>query len=81
MLDEDTPGGGAFYCTPCSRYFVSDKALAEHSRTKPHKRHVKQVQGAAPHSQKDAEWAAGMGAADDGRRRQQQQAAAAAMEL
>jgi hypothetical protein len=38
VLDEDIPAGGAFYCTPCSRYFVSKHALSEHARTKPHKR-------------------------------------------
>ena len=82
VLDEDTPGGGAFYCTPCSRYFVSEHALVEHSRTKPHKRRLKELHGAQPHRQKDAEWAAGMGAPDDGRQPKQQQApAAAAMEL
>ncbi len=37
-LDEDLPANGAFYCQPCSRYFVTDAALALHTRTKPHKR-------------------------------------------
>jgi bud site selection protein 20 len=85
VLDEDTPGGGAFYCTPCSRYFVSERALGEHSRTKPHKRRLKELHGAQPHRQKDAEGAAGMGAADNGqqqqRRKEQQAPAAAAMEM
>jgi hypothetical protein len=38
VLDEDTPGGGSFYCTPCARYFVSDTALVSHCKTKAHKR-------------------------------------------
>ena len=38
QLDEDLPAHGAHYCTPCARYFVTDAALALHTRTKPHKR-------------------------------------------
>ena len=38
QLDEDLPAQGAHYCTPCARYFVTDAALALHTRTKPHKR-------------------------------------------
>ncbi|CAL8462839.1 g2373 [Coccomyxa elongata] len=68
VLDEDTPAGGAFYCTPCSRYFLSEHALSEHSRTKPHKRRLKELEGARPHNQKDAEWAGCMGAADNGQK-------------
>ncbi|KAK9907396.1 hypothetical protein WJX75_002951 [Coccomyxa subellipsoidea] len=68
VLDEDTPAGGAFYCTPCSRYFLSDHALSEHSRTKPHKRRIKELGGARPHNQKDAVMAAGMGAPDNGQK-------------
>ncbi|CAK0784908.1 hypothetical protein CVIRNUC_008113 [Coccomyxa viridis] len=66
VLDEDTPGGGAFYCTPCSRYFVSADALQKHAGTKPHKRRLKELQGARPHNKQDAEWAAGMGKPDNG---------------
>ncbi|EIE27184.1 hypothetical protein COCSUDRAFT_45766 [Coccomyxa subellipsoidea C-169] len=68
VLDEDIPAGGAFYCTPCSRYFLSDHALSEHSRTKPHKRRLKELGGARPHNQRDAELAAGMGAPDNGQK-------------
>ncbi|KAK9822373.1 hypothetical protein WJX81_003614 [Elliptochloris bilobata] len=64
-LDEDLPAHGAFYCTPCARYFVTDAALALHSRTKPHKRRVKAVGGSRPHNQVDAERAAGKGAPDN----------------
>lgn len=38
QLDEDLPAHGAYYCTPCARYFVTDAALTLHTRTKPHKR-------------------------------------------
>ena len=64
--DEDLPGGGQFYCVPCSRYFVDAGALAGHERTKPHKRRVKELHGARPHSQRDADAAAGMGRPDNG---------------
>lgn len=66
VLDDDTPGGGAHYCIPCARYFVSGHALAKHTSSKPHKRRAKQLAGAKPHTQADADAAAGMGAPDDG---------------
>ena len=66
LLDDDTPGAGAHYCVSCARYFVSGHALAKHAATKPHKRRLKQLAGAKPHSQADANAAAGMGAPDDG---------------
>ncbi|KAK9830430.1 hypothetical protein WJX72_011735 [[Myrmecia] bisecta] len=65
-LDEDLPAHGKFYCVPCSRYFISAAAQTEHARTKPHKRRIKALKGAKPHDQKDADWAAGMGVADNG---------------
>lgn len=51
---------------PCSRYFISSSALGDHKRTKPHKKRVKEVSGERPHNQADADWAAGMGPADNG---------------
>lgn len=39
---------------PCSRYFVSDQVLQDHSKTKAHKRRVKLLVGDKPHTQKDA---------------------------
>lgn len=65
-LDEDVPGGGKFYCTPCSRYFVSERAQTDHEKTKLHKKRTKELQGPRPHSQSDADWAGGMGPADNG---------------
>ncbi|CAG9461370.1 unnamed protein product [Pedinophyceae sp. YPF-701] len=66
--DDDTPGGGQHYCVPCARYFATGLALAEHERGKPHKRRVKELDGMRPHSQEDAERAAGMGSVDNGPR-------------
>ena len=37
-LDADLPGQGKNYCVSCSRYFVSPMVLAQHERSKPHKR-------------------------------------------
>ncbi|KAL4452606.1 hypothetical protein ABPG75_008268 [Micractinium tetrahymenae] len=67
-LDEDLPAHGQHYCIACARYFISPAALEDHQSTKPHRRRVKELMGARPHNQGDAEWAAGMGAPDNGQR-------------
>jgi hypothetical protein len=36
--DEDLPGLGQFYCTPCARHFVNLEALLKHEISKVHKR-------------------------------------------
>eukprot|EP00884_Botryococcus_braunii_P016158 jgi/Botrbrau1/3225/Bobra.174_1s0002.1 len=66
LLDDDIPGQGRIYCVECSRYFGTAIALAEHQRSKPHKRRVKALKGPRPHNQRDAEAAAGMGPPDNG---------------
>ena len=70
-LDGDLPGSGQFYCVCCSRYFTDENALASHNKTKPHKRRMKELGlgTARPHTQADAEAAAGMGPPDNGRRK------------
>jgi hypothetical protein len=51
----------------CSRYFQSEEALLDHSKTKLHKRKVKTLlTSARPHNKVDAEVAAGMGRPDNG---------------
>lgn len=63
--DEDI---GQFYATATGRRFVSAEALAAHMKTKEYKRAVKRLKNEpAPHSERDAEMAAGMGAPDNGR--------------
>ena len=57
--DEDAPGGGMFYCMPCSRHFTSEGVLQLHCRSKPHKRMVKLVQE-PQYTQKEADAGAGM---------------------
>ena len=40
--------------------------MGTHAKSKPHKKRVKTLLGAKPHNQADADWAGGMGAADNG---------------
>ncbi|KAJ6871098.1 zinc finger protein 593 [Populus alba x Populus x berolinensis] len=49
-----------------SRYFANVSVRDEHFKTKRHKKRVKQMMGPAPHTQLDADLAAGMGAPDNG---------------
>jgi hypothetical protein len=70
-LDEDVPGAGKHYCISCSKYFIDNKALTLHHKSKPHKRRVAELvklkeAGIAPHSSADAERAACMGRTDNG---------------
>ncbi|PKA65406.1 hypothetical protein AXF42_Ash005740 [Apostasia shenzhenica] len=65
-VDEDLPGMGQFYCLHCDRYFANDVARNKHFLSKRHKKRVKQMNGPAPHTQLDAELAAGMGRPDNG---------------
>ena len=37
-LNEDLPGLGQFYCIACGRYFINKEVLAEHFKSKLHKR-------------------------------------------
>jgi bud site selection protein 20 len=36
--DEDLPGLGQFYCTPCARHFMNLETLQCHEKSKIHKR-------------------------------------------
>mmetsp|Transcript_8953 Transcript_8953/g.20444 ORF Transcript_8953/g.20444 Transcript_8953/m.20444 type:complete len:120 (+) Transcript_8953:63-422(+) len=57
--DEDLPGMGQFYCIACSRYFQTAQVKAQHERSKLHKRRLQKAMD-EPHTQRDAELAAGM---------------------
>ncbi|XP_057535201.1 uncharacterized protein LOC130813387 [Amaranthus tricolor] len=65
-LDEDLPGMGQYYCLHCDRYFSNVTVRDEHFKTKRHKKRLKTMLGPAPHTQLDAELAAGMGMPDNG---------------
>lgn len=80
-VDEDLPGLGQFYCAVTGRHFESADALARHQRTKEHKRRLKRLlNDPAPHSQADADAAAGKGKPDNGPRLRPQRAPAAKMD-
>jgi bud site selection protein 20 len=64
-IDFDLPGMGQFYCVECARYFISDKVLSDHCRTKLHKNRLKELKE-TPYSQAEAEAAAGMAPNDTG---------------
>ncbi|KAK4799364.1 hypothetical protein SAY86_024729 [Trapa natans] len=65
-VDEDLPGMGQYYCLHCDRYFSNVAVRDEHFKTKRHKKRVKQMMGPTPHTQVDADLAAGMGMPDNG---------------
>ncbi|OQS00107.1 hypothetical protein THRCLA_21747 [Thraustotheca clavata] len=58
QIDEDLPGLGQFYCTPCGRHFMDAVARAVHLKSKVHKRRMKDV-AQEQYSQKEADRAAG----------------------
>mmetsp|Transcript_60452 Transcript_60452/g.129673 ORF Transcript_60452/g.129673 Transcript_60452/m.129673 type:complete len:120 (+) Transcript_60452:131-490(+) len=57
--DEDLPGLGQFYCISCARFFQTADVKAKHERSKLHKRRLQMAKD-EPHTQRDAELAAGM---------------------
>lgn len=65
-LDEDLPGMGQYYCLHCDRYFSTVVVRDEHFKSKRHKKRLKLMSGPAPHTQLDADLAAGMGMPDNG---------------
>ncbi|KAL4560493.1 hypothetical protein LXL04_032645 [Taraxacum kok-saghyz] len=65
-FDEDLPGMGQYYCLHCDRYFANVTVRDDHFKTKKHKKRLKIMAGPAPHTQLDADLAAGMGMPDNG---------------
>ncbi|CAH8549666.1 unnamed protein product [Dicrocoelium dendriticum] len=57
--DDDLPGLGRFFCVHCAKYFINQSTLDRHKLSKPHKRRLKLLLE-SPHSQVDADWAAGL---------------------
>mmetsp|Transcript_107121 Transcript_107121/g.190327 ORF Transcript_107121/g.190327 Transcript_107121/m.190327 type:complete len:113 (-) Transcript_107121:38-376(-) len=57
--DEDLPGMGQYYCIACTRFFTSAEVKAKHEKSKLHKRRLQKASD-TPHTQRDAEIAAGM---------------------
>eukprot|EP01039_Chlorochromonas_danica_P009819 gene9819-10861_t len=56
--DEDLPGLGRFYCTPCARHFADQETLDVHCKSKVHKRRLKDV-AQEQYTHEEAERAAG----------------------
>ena len=57
-IDEDLPGLGQYYCIFCSRYFINQKSLDIHYKTKEHKKRVK-VTKEKPYTIEDSKLFAG----------------------
>ncbi|CAL8091757.1 unnamed protein product [Calicophoron daubneyi] len=57
--DEDLPGLGQHFCITCSKYFIDQRTMDTHVRGKPHKRRLRALKE-APHTQDDADRAAGI---------------------
>ncbi|KAG5180805.1 hypothetical protein JKP88DRAFT_222796 [Tribonema minus] len=56
--DDDLPGGGQFYCAPCARHFTDQGTLDTHTKSKLHKRRLKDV-AQKKYTQKEADAGAG----------------------
>lgn len=59
-IDLDMPGFAQNYCLHCAKYFVNERALSDHFRTKVHKRRMKALE-LEPYTEKEAALAAGHG--------------------
>lgn len=44
-VDDDLPGQGQFYCTPCARHFTDQTTKSVHIKSKLHKRRYPTVNG------------------------------------
>ncbi|GAA96755.1 uncharacterized protein L969DRAFT_90685 [Mixia osmundae IAM 14324] len=63
---EDLPGGGEHHCLQCDRHFTTDADLSHHTKSKIHKRRLKQLKEEAySHVEADA----GRGIGRDNRQR------------
>ncbi|KAM0688666.1 hypothetical protein COBT_000067 [Conglomerata obtusa] len=57
--NEDLPGAGLFPCFECDRFFIDEKTLNGHKKTKPHKRRLKELK-TTPYTIKESERCAGL---------------------
>jgi hypothetical protein len=65
-IDPDKPGLGQNYCVACAKYFITAKALEDHSKQPKHRRRLKMLLTEKPYSHAEANAAAGRGGADCG---------------
>ncbi|WWC88169.1 uncharacterized protein L201_003074 [Kwoniella dendrophila CBS 6074] len=59
-IDEEKPGLGQHYCVECAKYYETDLALRNHTKSKVHKRRLKELRDPA-YTLTEAEKAAGLG--------------------
>ncbi|KAK1927901.1 bud site selection-related protein [Papiliotrema laurentii] len=59
-IDEDKPGLGQHYCIECAKYYETNAALQNHTKSKVHKRRLKELRDPA-YTLSEAERAAGLG--------------------
>ncbi|EDO34998.1 predicted protein, partial [Nematostella vectensis] len=59
-VDTDLPGCGQFYCLQCARYFIDDKSLKDHIKSRVHKKKLRMLKE-VPYTIEESEAAAGMG--------------------
>jgi bud site selection protein 20 len=59
-VDLDKPGFAQNYCLHCAKYFIDERALTDHFKTKVHKRRMKALE-LEPYTEKEADLAAGRG--------------------
>lgn len=59
-IDLDKPGFAQNYCLHCAKYFIDERAMSDHFKTKVHKRRMKALQD-EPYTEKEADLAAGRG--------------------
>ncbi|ODN84052.1 hypothetical protein, variant [Cryptococcus amylolentus CBS 6039] len=62
-IDEDKPGLGQHYCVECAKYYESDLALKNHTKSKVHRRRLKELKEPA-YTIGESERAAGLGTDD-----------------
>uniref|UniRef100_U5EIH7 Zinc finger protein 593 homolog n=1 Tax=Corethrella appendiculata TaxID=1370023 RepID=U5EIH7_9DIPT len=59
-VDLDKPGFAQFYCIHCATYYINERAMQDHFKTKVHKRRLKALED-EPYTEKEALQAAGQG--------------------
>lgn len=59
-VDLDLPGAAQHYCLHCARYYIDEKSLNDHFKTKVHKRRLKALE-LEPYTVEESERAAGHG--------------------
>jgi bud site selection protein 20 len=60
-FDADLPGGGQHYCVACSRHFIDVLSLEEHSRSKLHKKRMKELARTPVYTVEESQAAGGSG--------------------